>query len=251
MYFIDLAKSISKTLTDAETNRPAEVDGFVYPYTRGQLAFKLMMQVTMAGGSIWALLQADYMLALLVAGAMIATLAPLWLNRRFHIYLPPETELLAILFLYATLFLGEFGNFYDRFWWWDILLHTGSGFMLGLVAFILVFVLNHAPRTELKLSPEFIALFAVVFALAGGAIWEMFEFGMDAIFGYNMQKSGLVDTMWDLIVALAGAVVVSAMGYVYLRSGRETFIVPMMERFLRANARLLRRDRRNQTDDNF
>jgi hypothetical protein len=104
------------------------------------------------------MLQSEFMLALLVAGAMIATLAPVWLRRRFHIYLPPETELLAIFFIYATLFLGEFGDFYNRFWWWDIVVHMGSGFLLGLVAFILVYVLNHAPRTELKLNPEFIEL---------------------------------------------------------------------------------------------
>jgi len=66
-----------------------------------------------------------------------------------------------------------------------------------------------------------------------------------------MQKSGLVDTMWDLIVELLGAVVVSVMGYAYLRGGRETFIVPWMERFLRANTRLLRRERKGRTGRSF
>lgn len=223
-----------------QENKPM---GITYKYSRRQFLFKLVMQLTMAAGFIWALLLTEFMLALLVAGAMIATLAPVWLRRRFHIYLPPETELLAIVFIYVTLFLGEFGDFYNRFWWWDIVVHMGSGFLLGLVAFILVYVLNHAPRTELNLSPEFIALFAVVFALAVGALWEIFEFSMDNFLGLNMQRSGLVDTMWDLIVALTGACVVSAMGYAYLRNHRETFIVPWIDRFLRANKRLLRRKR--------
>jgi hypothetical protein len=145
---------MSESRVDRESI-PAEI---TFKYSRRQFLFRLLMQLTMAGGCIWALLQSEFMLALLVAGAMIATLAPVWLRRRFHIYLPPETELLAIFFIYATLFLGEFGDFYNRFWWWDIVVHMGSGFLLGLVAFILVYVLNHAPRTELKLNPEFIEL---------------------------------------------------------------------------------------------
>jgi hypothetical protein len=64
---------------------------------------------------------------------------------------------------------------------------------------------------------------------------------MDNLLGLNMQRSGLVDTMWDLIVAFSGACVVSGMGYAYLRNDRETFIVPWVDRFLRANRRLLRR----------
>jgi hypothetical protein len=234
-------------MDDSAPGRKSESPGITYKYSRRQFLFRLLMQLTMAAGCIWALLQSEFMLALLVAGAMISTLAPVWLRRHFHIYLPPEAELLAILFIYATLFLGEFGDFYDRFWWWDIVLHTGSGFLLGQVAFILVYVLNHAPRTELNLSPEFIALFAIAFALAVGALWEIFEFSMDNLLGLNMQRSGLVDTMWDLIVAFSGACLVSAIGYAYLRNDRETYIVPWIDQFLQANKRLLRRNKSDKT----
>ena len=39
----------------------------------------------------------------------------------------------------------------------------------------------------------------ICFAITIGALWEVFEFGMDQLFGLNMQKSGLLDTMGDLI----------------------------------------------------
>ena len=45
--------------------------------------------------------------------------------------IPAEFELLAILFVFASLFLGEFRSFYERFWWWDVLLHATSGLLLG------------------------------------------------------------------------------------------------------------------------
>ena len=40
---------------------------------------------------------------------------------------------------------------------------------------------------------------------------------MDSFFGLNMQKSGLTDTMWDLIITAVGACVASVPGYLYLR----------------------------------
>lgn len=63
-----------------------------------------------------------------------------------------------------------------------------------------------------------------MFALGVGALWEIFEFTMDSLFGMNMQKpmlgdpSGLTDTMWDLIVDATGALVISVLGWRYLKN---------------------------------
>jgi hypothetical protein len=46
---------------------------------------------------------------------------------------------------------------------------------------------------------------------------------MDSLFGINMQKSGLPDTMWDLIVDALGALLVSIVGYFYLRGDIKLF----------------------------
>jgi hypothetical protein len=50
-----------------------------------------------------------------------------------------------------------------------------------------------------------------------GTIWEIFEFLMDWNFGLNMQKSGLVDTMTDLMINAAGAAIAAVIGYFYVR----------------------------------
>jgi len=57
----------------------------------------------------------------------------------------------------------------------------------------------------LTLSPVRFATWLGIDLPSIGALWEVFEFGMDQIFGMNMQKSGLVDTMGDLIVDAIGA----------------------------------------------
>ena len=191
----------------------------------------------------------EWQIAASALGILAITLLPLLLARRFRVYIPPVFELMAIVFVFATLFLGEIRGYYSRFWWWDIALHTSSGFLLGIVGFLLVHVLNETEHVELKMKPGFVAFFAFLFALGSGAVWEIFEFSMDQLFGTQMQKpmlgdpSGKTDTMWDLIVDALGALVISILGYGYLKRGqRESFLERWISAFVRSNPRLFGRD---------
>jgi len=172
-------------------------------------------------GAGLAVVQGRYLAAATTLGIVGATLLPYVLGRRFRVPLPPQMEMLAVVFVYASLGLGEVHGYYERFRWWDALLHTGSGVLLGIFGFLLVHVMNEHERVALHLRPAFVALFAFMFAVGLGALWEIFEFAMDSAFGTNMQKSGLVDTMWDLIVDTLGAFVVSFLGWLDLRRGEE------------------------------
>ena len=166
------------------------------------------------------------------------TLLPLLIGRRFNVFVPPELEALALLFVFAALFLGEVRGYYVRFWWWDLVLHSVSGFLLGIVGFLLVYVLNEKEDLERHMKPGFVALFAFMFAVGLGALWEIFEFAMDSFFGLNMQRSGLVDTMWDLIVDTAGALFIAMLGYLYLRRARGvSFLERWIDRFIQSNRR--------------
>ena len=62
---------------------------------------------------------------------------------------------------------------------------------------------------------------------------------MDSIFGLNMQKSGLVDTMWDLVVDAGGAVGASLIGYFHIKLDRGPLIKRILRKFLEKNPRLL------------
>jgi uncharacterized membrane protein YjdF len=177
---------------------------------------------------------------------MAVTGAPALLGHRLPVRIPAEYELLAILFVFAALFLGEFHSYYELFWWWDIALHSTSGLLLGLVGFLLVYVLNESRRIELHMRPGFVALFAFAFAVTAGVLWEIFEFAADQLFGMQMQKpmlgdpSGLTDTMWDLIVDALGAALISAFGWWHMKSDRRSFIDVWTDRFVAKNPRLFR-----------
>ena len=92
---------------------------------------------------------------------------------------------------------------------------------------------------DVHMKPRFVALFAFMFAMGMGAVWEIFEFGMDQLFGLNMQKSGLVDTMWDLIVDGAGALTISLLGWSYLRAvGSDSFLERWIDAFIETNPQM-------------
>ena len=190
---------------------------------------------------IFAVIQGRWLTATVTAGIIVVTVLPLVLGRRFAVHIPPEFEVLAVVFAYASLFLGEVHGYYVRFWWWDVVLHVGSGFLLGILGFLLVYVLNEIENVDLHMRPRFVALFAFMFAVGMGALWEIFEFGMDQLFDLNMQKSGLIDTMWDLIVDAGGALVISVLGWSYLsKTGNNSFLERWIAAFVRANPRLFK-----------
>lgn len=212
----------------------------LYQTVHRRISFSLKFILSL--GALLLLLQGRYQSALEVALILLITLLPIILGNRFKVSIPHEFESLAVIFVFMALFLGEVRGYYLRFWWWDVVLHISSGLLLGILGFLLVYVLNEKKEIDLELRPTFIAVFAFMFAMGMGALWEIFEFAMDQVFGMNMQKSGIVDTMWDLIVDGLGALVISFLGWVYLRRGNnKSFLERWIHSFIDKNPRLFRR----------
>ena len=198
--------------------------------------FTRVLHYVLGASIILSLVLGSWLTAAITTGILLLALAPSVLGARFNVTIPAEFELLAVLLIFASLFLGEVHGYYERFWWWDLLLHLGSGLLFGILGFLLAYTLNQRQLGELDLQPSFVALFAFAFAVALGTMWEIFEFGMDQLFGLNMQKSGLVDTMWDLIIDAAGAIVMSLLGWGYLRTREvDSFLERWIEKYLAAN----------------
>ena len=208
------------------------------------LALTFVIQLLLAAGLVLFILRRNWENVFLTAGVILLTLTPALLYRRYRVVIPPEFQLTAAAFVFLSLFLGSALDFYYRFWWWDLVLHTASGFLLGIIGFVALFVLNQTDRVRPAMTPAFISFFGVTFAVTLGVVWEIFEFVMDSIWpALNMQsnETGVRDTMVDLIVDAIGAVVVGLMGYAYLKTGRYSFIADGVRKFVRRNPGLLGR----------
>jgi hypothetical protein len=211
---------------------------------RMRMLIVLLLQMIMAVQLVALLVQWSWVSAVWLLAIMAITSAPLWLGSRLPVRFPAEYELMAILFVFASLFLGEFHSYYVRFWWWDIALHSVSGLLLGILGFLLVYMLNENRRIDIHMRPAFVALFAFAFAVTAGALWEILEFVIDRLFGAQMQKpmlgdpSGLTDTMWDLIVDTLGAAVISGFGWWHMKRRQRSFIDDWSDRLVAKNPRL-------------
>lgn len=175
-----------------------------------------------SGGHI----RSDYVLMLLqcLLGLIVIGL-PSFLEKKWSFEIPNYMCILYFIFLFCAIYLGEVRNFYYSVPHWDTILHAFSGAMLGAFGFTLVSILNDSSKVEVTLSPLFVCLFAFCFAVAVGAMWEIYEFTGDSLFGLNMQKfrtadgnllighNALSDTMKDLIIDSVGALFVVIIGY--------------------------------------
>lgn len=160
---------------------------------------------------------------------LVALHLPNIIKRRLKIEAPGLMLVMFTVFLYCAIFLGEVRSFYYKLSYWDTVLHTFSGGMLGALGFSIISILNDSEDVTFKLTPAFVAVFAFCFALTLGTFWEIYEFSFDGILGLNMQKFmlengtqlvgrlALMDTMKDLIVDAVGAGVVTLIGYVSLK----------------------------------
>jgi ABC-type Fe3+-siderophore transport system permease subunit len=163
----------------------------------------------------------------------LLTLLPVMFSDRFAVKLPVSFVSMIVIFIFATIFLGEAANFYEQYWWWDILLHGGSAIGFGLLSFLFVFMLFEGDRYSAP--PIAIALITFSCAIAIGVIWEILEYAADQLFGLNMQKSGLHDTMWDLIVDCIGASLAGWAGFFYLKGKELGGLTSLIDEFIGLN----------------
>jgi hypothetical protein len=173
----------------------------------------------------------NFFLAVMSFFVLVLTFLPAIINRSFKINLPIEIDFVLTLVLYLHYALGEYNGFYVKLSWWDIFLHAGNSIILGMIG--LTFGYSLLMTSRIKAKPIFVSSFSVFFAVFVGVLWEIFEFGMDQVFGFNMQKSGLVDTMTDLMVDISGAMVVGVGGFLYLKKSGPSILHKFILRIIR------------------
>ncbi|MEG1548082.1 MAG: hypothetical protein RR232_05575 [Clostridia bacterium] len=176
-------------------------------------------------------LKSDYLLMLLqcVLALIVMFIPSLILEKKLKIRVPNYIFVLYFIFLFCAVYLGEVRNFYFVVPHWDTMLHAFSGAMLGALGFSLVSMLNSSKNVAVNLSPAFVGLFAFCFALAAGAVWEIYEFTLDSILNLNMQKAytesgvalvgreALLDTMKDTVVDAIGAFIMALIGTITMK----------------------------------
>ncbi len=180
--------------------------------------------------------------------SLTLTFIPAIIEKNYKITLPTEFELALVFSIFAGIFLGEVKDFYIRYPWWDSFLHFIAGLNLGLIGFVIVYLLYR--RKKISPNPIFVAIFTLCFTVTIGTFWEIFEFAMDHYLGTNMQRArftmeqvqaygstriAILDTMKDLMLDTLGGTIIAVSGYLYIKNGESLIIDTLLIRISKSN----------------
>lgn len=126
---------------------------------------------------------------------LLLMIIPSFIQAEFKIELPSTLEIILLLFIFSAEILGEIQAFYIHFPFWDTILHTLNGFLCAAIGFSLVAIMNNNERLSFQLSPLFMSVVAFCFSMTIGSLWELFEFAMDSLFQFDMQKDTIIHTI--------------------------------------------------------
>lgn len=131
---------------------------------------------------------------------LLLLIIPSFLQVTLKIELPTTLEIIILVFIFAAEILGEISEFYLVFPFWDTVLHTLNGFLAAAIGFSLVDLLNRSEKLTFELDPLFMAIVAFCFSMTIGVLWEFFEFGMDQLAGFDMQKDTIVHSVVSVVL---------------------------------------------------
>jgi hypothetical protein len=151
--------------------------------------------------------------------ALGLSLIPTLVHRKLHVVVPWEVTFLIALALF--LHIGGYSYHWnvDFYPFYDKVAHLVSSITIALLGFLAVLIMMRV-STCLQFERWQIFFFIVIFTLAFGAIWEIWEFTMDSFAGAYLTKPlqhSNTDTMIDLITDLCGGIIVAVLGTIYLK----------------------------------
>lgn len=172
--------------------------------------------------AVWHAMSGDAVLFLFCVLGLAVLLIPPALARNSGANVPVELELGFLVLLVTDMTLGKVAHLYARLAWWDKALHLGNSLILAFLGFLVLYVLRTTDRV--RCSASMAVLLTAWLTLGLGAAWEILEFGADELLGTAAQGSpvmaSLRDTMWDLVLDLAGGVLGGVLGIAYVQRSR-------------------------------
>ena len=124
---------------------------------------------------------------LCVSGLFFLSL-PVVLHRKYKYRIPSFIYMSIAFVIFAHFILGEIYRFYDNIGMFDKLLHITGGITIALCGFSIVYGFSKTKSGHVRLSPFFTGMFSFCFAMTLLVLWEFFEYWVDMIGGFNMQR---------------------------------------------------------------
>jgi len=182
------------------------------------ILFANLLRIALGIAVICHLFKRNYKPAIFAAGAFALTYLPFVLDRFFSYRLDPVGNILYYTIIVMTVYLGSSLKYYDRFAWWDYVIHFLSGCLFvnaGIALADMTVYLNRFP----------VLFFSFTLSITLHVVWEVLEYVFDCLFRSDNQRwqkisptrnhqpesaiqpAGLVDTMNDTLICILGTVI--------------------------------------------
>lgn len=146
--------------------------------------------------------------AMVAASGVGVGLVPVLLALFFKLKFNLPLIISYLVFLFGSQYMGSILGWYGN-GWWDSFLHLLSGALIAFAGIALYERFVHRDAAK-NISPWFVFLFILSFAVFGGVLWEIYEFSSDEFFGMTLQGGGNRDTMTDLVADSLGGLIIAA-----------------------------------------
>jgi len=177
-----------------------------------------LLRIVLGFAAIYHLFKRNHKPAISAACAFALTYFPAVLDWFFAYRLDPAGNILYFTIIVMTVYLGNSLKCYDRFAWWDYVIHFLSGCLFVSAGIAL------ADRT-VSLNRLPVLIFSFTLSITLHVIWEALEYASDCFFRSDNQRwqetspthnhqpepaiqpAGLVDTMNDTLICILGTVI--------------------------------------------
>ena len=213
----DSIQSMTSTL-DIDPKRTANLaayllfSGFGEKGHRWAPIFSRVLQMTILVFAMYAIYVGNVRWFFSAILSFAVTMIPYLFTQNMNIVIPPLLNLWICIALFLHV-LGGVRGYYDHVWWWDTLTHFISAALISILGYTILLTITRL-SDSLYIPYTIIPIIILLFILATGVVWEIFEFFADQILGTNMQYS-LEDTVYDMVLNTVGAIFASILGYRY------------------------------------
>jgi hypothetical protein len=196
------------------------------------LVVRWLIRILLLASALWEIKVGRMHILYLNLFVLVLTFLPVAIKFVFKVSFPVGFEILFYISLLVMVGAEKFleGTFIQVF----------LGVLVGIIGFVLIYVLYY--NKQERANAFLVALFAFCFAASLGAVWEVFQYVM-----IEQLKMGLAGYAGDytsqmVLRILAGGLIVSVIGYIYLLLERQGLIRNLMEPFVSKNPDLAKEE---------
>lgn len=120
---------------------------------------------------------------------------PIIIEKKLKIRLSLILKIFFYSFIFVSIILGEIYNLYEKIPILDTILHISSGFLMGIIGYIIIIILNKNTKSVI------ILLITFTFSITIGTLWELVEFSADRYLKKDCQRDNIITNISSIEIS--------------------------------------------------